>query len=79
MKSIHQLAILDENFVVPFKLGAGYEQRGLKPADAFIAAYTEWIGADFLVSQNRHFLTRQKDLRFRVVNAEQCLKLIKRS
>lgn len=79
MKSIHQLAIPDENFVVPFKLGARYEARGLKPADAFIAAYAEWAGTDCLVSENRHFLSRQQSLPFRVLTAEQCLKLLKQS
>jgi predicted nucleic acid-binding protein len=77
MKYAHRLAIPDEDFVVPFELGTQYERRGLKPADAFIAAYTEWVGADCLVSENRHFLGRQKNLPFRVVNAEQCLKWIK--
>lgn len=67
---------IDEDFVVPFELGTKYEARGLKPADAFIAAYTEWVGADALVTENRHFLTRQTDLPFRVLTAEQCLKLL---
>lgn len=35
---------IDEDFFVPFELGAKYESKGLKPADAFIAAYTEWVG-----------------------------------
>ncbi|MBI5747225.1 MAG: hypothetical protein HZA13_09510 [Nitrospirae bacterium] len=32
------LTAIDEDFVVPFELGARYERIGLKPADAFIAA-----------------------------------------
>lgn len=48
----------------------------MKSPDAFIAAYAEWIGADVLVTENRHFLTRQKDLPFKVLTAEKCLKLI---
>lgn len=51
-----------------------YETQGLKPADAFIAAYTEWVGAELLVSENRHFLTRHADLPFHVLTAEQTLK-----
>ena len=35
------LTHVDEDIVVPFELVFRYEQRGLKPADAFIAAYTE--------------------------------------
>ena len=77
MKSIHQLTIPDENFVVPFNLGRRYEARGLKSADALIGAYAEWMEVDILVSQNRHFLGRQKDLPFKVVTAEQCLRLLK--
>lgn len=61
---------------VSFELGVKYEIKGLKPADAFIAAYAEWVGADALVTENRHFLVRHSDLPFKVVTAEQCLKLI---
>ena len=67
---IQQVTIIDEDFLVPFELGAKYEQRGLKSADAFIAAYVEWVGADVLVSENRHFLHRHADLTFRVMSAD---------
>jgi predicted nucleic acid-binding protein len=67
------LGQIDEDGVVPFELGSKYELRGLKPADAFIAAYTEWVGADALVTENRHFLTRHADLPFRVMTAEASL------
>jgi hypothetical protein len=50
---------------------------GLKPADAMIAAYTEWVGATVLVSENRHFLSRQTHLPFKVLTAEKTLKLLK--
>ncbi len=75
--SMNLLTIIDEDFFVPFKLGAKYEARGLKPADAFIAAYAEWTGAEIMVSENRHFLTRHNNLPFRVLTAEKCLNLIK--
>lgn len=68
---------IDEDFFVPFELGAKYEARGLKSADAFIAAYAEWVGANVLITENRHFLTRQKNLPFKVRSAEQSLRLIK--
>lgn len=45
----------DEDIVVPFEIAFKYETKGLKPADAFIAAFTEWVGADVLVTENRHF------------------------
>jgi len=76
---INILTKIDEDFFIPFELGAKYEARGLKPADALIAAYTEWVGADALVTENRHFLSRRKDLPFKVLTAKECLKLIRAS
>ena len=76
---IRGLTEIDEDFVVPFELGTKYELAGLKPADAFIAAYSEWVAADYLVTENRRFLTRHKDLPFRIGTAEQCLHLIKKT
>jgi len=73
---VQTFTLIDEDAVVPFELGARYEALGLKPADAFIAAYAEWTGADVLVTENRHFLTLRTDLPFRVLRAEQCLKLL---
>ena len=74
---INDIVPVDEDVVVPFEIVFKYESTGLKPADAFIAAYTEYVGADFLVSENRHFLTRHSDLPFKVLTAEKCLNLIK--
>lgn len=76
VKVITTFTTINEDFFVPFELGAKYESKGLKPADALIAAYTEWTGADALVSENRHFLSRQSDLPFKMLSAERCLKLI---
>ncbi len=76
---ISALTTIDENILVPFELGAKYESKGLKPADAFIAAYAEWVGADILVTENRHFLTLHIDLPFRILPAKKCLKLLKDS
>ena len=64
---------VDEDWEVPFELGAKYEFLGLKPGDAFIAAYTEWTGADCLITENRDFLTMTA-LPFKVVRAEAFLK-----
>ena len=56
---INTLSIrVDEDSEISFELGSRYEAIGLKPADAFIAAYAEFVGADILVSENRHFLSR---------------------
>lgn len=64
---------VDEDWEVPFELGAKYEARGLKPGDAFIAAYTEWTGAEYLVTENRDFLILTA-LPFKIARAEAFLK-----
>lgn len=71
--------VIDEDIIVSFELGLKYENLGFKPADRFIAAYAECIGADVLVSENRHFLSCHAHLTFKVLTAEACLKLIKSS
>jgi len=71
------LTTIDEDFLVPFELGTKYEAEGFKPADAFIAAYTEWVGADVFVTENRHFLKHNPDLPFNVLTAQKCLRLLK--
>lgn len=68
---------IDEDYIVPFETGNRYEARGFKPADAFIAAYAEHTDADFLISENRHFLSRGKELPFNVVTAEGFLRIMK--
>lgn len=75
-KFISNLTTIDEDIVVPFEIAVKYEVKSLKPADAFIAAYAEWVGADVLVTENRHFLNLHSDLPFKVLTAEECLKLI---
>jgi len=76
---IHKFTTIDENSEVPFALGVKYETLGLNPADAFIAAYTEWTGAETLVTENRHFLSRHSPLPFKILSAESALKYIKSS
>ncbi len=51
---------VDPDYVVPFEIGERYRVIGMKPADALIAAYCEWIEADTLVSENRHFLAQYR-------------------
>ena len=75
-KFINTITTIDEDFVVPFEIVFKYETRDLKPADAFIAAYTEWVGAEALVTENRHFLSHRLNLPFKVLTAANCLKLI---
>ncbi len=75
-KFISEVTTIDEDFLIPFELGLKYEIKGFKLADAFIAAYAEWVGADALVTENRHFLSQNPDLPFKVLTAEKCLKII---
>jgi hypothetical protein len=76
IRLINLFTTVDEDFLIPFEFGFKYEAMGFKEADALIAAYTEWVGADALVTENRHFLSRNPNLPFKVLNAESCLKLI---
>jgi len=64
---------VDEDWEVSFELGVKYEALGLKPGDAFIAAYTQWTGAEYLITENRDFLALAS-LPFKVVRAEGFLK-----
>jgi hypothetical protein len=73
---ISELTGIDEDFLVPFELGVKYEAKGFKEADALIAAYTEWVGADALITENRHFLSKNPDLPFKILTAEKCLRII---
>jgi len=73
LEVIQLFTTTDEDILVPFEFGVKYERHGLKPADAFIAAYTEWVGAHVLIREHRHFLTRQVDLPFQVVRAQNFL------
>lgn len=75
--AINKLTNIDEDIEIPFEIGVKYQLKGLKYADAFIAAYTEWVGADILVTENRHFLARRKGLPFKVIGAKEAIKLIK--
>jgi predicted nucleic acid-binding protein len=48
------VVVIDEP--VPRELVAKYEELGLPDkADAVIGAFVEWVGASYLLSENRHF------------------------
>lgn len=65
---------VDERWLVPFEFVARYVDRGLKRGDAFIAGYTEWVGADGLISENRADIVSRSELfPFKVFTAEQFL------
>jgi hypothetical protein len=63
-------------FQVPPGLQARYRDLGLKEADATIAAFAEHVGADFLISENRH-IYRDLDVdAFVTCNAETFLQML---
>ncbi len=65
--------IIDEP--VPADLVAKYITLGLPgKADAFIGAFVEWQGAQYLISDNRHFLTRLAGAPFEVLTPEEFLR-----
>lgn len=66
---------IHETWMVPFEFVERYIASGLKRGDAFVAGYTEWIGAEVLISENRKDLVDHPDLfPFQVSTAEKFLK-----
>ena len=67
---------IDEEFVVPEDWLQRYLGLGFKEGDAHIGAYAEVVEADVLISENRrHFHALAQHLPFKVMDAEQFLKL----
>ena len=65
---------------VPADLLAKYVRLGLsEKADAFIGAFAEWQGAQFLISDNRHFLSDLVGASFRVLTAYEFIELYYRA
>lgn len=70
------IKIVDEK-LVPKELIEKYFNMLNKKPDASIAAFTEWINAKYLISENRHFLNRLKQKPFEVLCAEDFIKSLK--
>lgn len=47
---------------------------GLSKEDSIIAGFTEWIGAKFLVTENRHFLKGYHSRSFEILDSKEFLK-----
>jgi hypothetical protein len=60
----------------PVDLVAKYTALGFAEEDAVIAACAEWVGAEYLISENRHFLERLEVTPFAIINAETALGLL---
>jgi hypothetical protein len=67
-----------EDWQIPFDLGEKYRELGLKAGDAAIAALTEWVEADYLVTENRDFMDRSL-LSFRVVRIAEFLTVLRQN
>gem|GEM_PF-6525090 len=75
---IYAFTTVDEGFVVPYPLGEKY-RAVLKAEDTAIAAYTEFVGAEAIVTENRrHFHHYAKHLPFAVWDATTCLRELKK-
>jgi hypothetical protein len=65
---------------LPRSLVEEYQRLGLpSEADARIGAFAEWMEADFLVSENRHFLKKLKTTAYQVIDAAEALQRIEAS
>ena len=73
LQSLNITIIADE--LIPEELIQKYRNRGAKEGDALIAAFTEWIKADYLVTENRDFLKEIK-LDFKTMCGEEFLRLL---
>lgn len=67
-----QVLIIDEP--VPRIFVEKYLQLGLREkGDAFIGAFAEWQGVDYLISDNRHFLAELSSSSFQIFTPERFL------
>ena len=62
--------------LLPIHLLDKYKNLKLKKGDIAIAAFCENINADYLISENRHFLKGIKNTKFKIVNAEQFIRKV---
>jgi len=81
-KEFFRLVVRKENITVmwadpPANLVTKYAALGFAEEDAVIAACTEWVGAEYLISENRHFLERAEVTPFAIINAETALSLLR--
>lgn len=53
-----------------------YMELGFAEEDAAIAACAEWVGARYIISENRHFLQHSEGLAFETLDAGTALSLM---
>ena len=66
-KIIFENNIILYNNKLPFYLHTKYKKLGLKKGDIAIAAFCDYINANYFISENRHFLREFKFDKFKVV------------
>jgi hypothetical protein len=74
-KAFFRLLSQQENITIvwsdpPESLVVKYMRFGFAEGDAAIAACAEWVGAEYVISENRHFLQRSEQLVFEIIDAE---------
>ena len=64
---------------VPQGLIAHYVSLGLRvKGDAIIGAFAEWMGVDYLISDNRHFLRELRTVAYHLASPGEFLELLER-
>lgn len=69
--------IIAYNQKLPDFLLTKYKQLGLKKGDIAIAAFCEHINANYLITENRHFLKSRKFEKFMVLSLKEFLNKLK--
>ena len=69
--------IIPNNQKIPYELLEKYKKLGLKKGDIAISAFSEHIKADYLITENRHFLKKRKFEMFKVASLKGFLKKLK--
>ena len=81
-KDFYKLLFADNinvrNEKLPFYLLQKYKGMGLKKGDIEIAAFCEYVEAEYLITENRHFLTSLKFDKFKVVSIKEFLRNLDR-
>lgn len=62
---------------IPLHLFQKYKKLGLKKGDIAIAAFCETVNADYLITENRHFLKSKRFDKFKVLSLGEFLGKLK--
>lgn len=72
-----KIEVIDDR-LVPFDVIKKYRDMGAKEEDSLIAAFAEWVEADYLITKNRHFLKEIKIDKFKTINAKGFMDILKK-